>query len=249
MQLWHHHITRAEEKINSAAWLGAADRDQSTVFTLLGNRCVRRHADVRDGAGRHDTGLVRKLVDKGTCFLDAVLLVIGVEGHREDEGVLATHDLQLAHHLHLKHGALSGQQVSQLDGQCLVFLFAFGDDSCITSGNGIIVLLLRLLLVLDLGDYDLVVKGSLEASQDARLLDREGVSALEGALCARVDVGELDAGVSCGSSELSLDFDLGEGEDDALVFDLCIQAILAAALPIVAGLGCDELSFSSLLLL
>ena len=108
------------------------------------------------------------------------------------------------------------------------------------SSDRVFILLLGHTFVLDLGSHDLVVNCGLEFCENTRLLQRESVGALEGTFTARVDVGELNTGVSNSASELSFDIDFGQGEQHSFLRYLSVEEVPPAALFVLAGFGCDK---------
>ena len=96
----------------------------------------------------------------------ALAFELGEEGGGQDEAVKAVRHLELVNDVGPQNCSLSRLQVSKFDREAFVLLFAFCENSDITTCDRVIISFLSSLLLCDLGVDDFVADTSLEVHQD-----------------------------------------------------------------------------------
>ena len=115
-----------------------------------------------DSRSSDNLHLVVKRVNKIGHAPSTMPPVIRIKGNRKAERIAAANNFKLVHDVNLKSSRLTWEQIAQLDRHCFFFILALGNDSCITSSDGVFVPLLRLFFLDYLALYDFIVNSGLK---------------------------------------------------------------------------------------
>ena len=140
----NHHVGRLEENVHDSAGFLALKSEIAIVRRRLELGAVGSD-DVLDWARGLDLCVERKRVVEAVFFFNAVVVVVGVESHRELVNEASVDDSEFADDFGVQSESLTREHLPQFDAHAFFFLLALGDHSSLALSDRVFISLLCLL--------------------------------------------------------------------------------------------------------